>query len=602
MNNSPTVSHSEIQQALADILQNRTLYPHFQPIVDLRNRKIIGHEALIRGPADSPLAMPCELFSTAITYERLHQLELTSRQCSLESFARLKPGGKLFLNISASLLSSPEHTEGFTVELLEQLGIPQVDIVIELSEQHPFDNQGLTHHAVEHYRQLGFQIAVDDLGTGYSGLKLWSELNPEYVKIDRHFVNYVDQDPVKREFVRAICKISEKTGCMVIAEGIERYEEVEALMQLGVSIGQGYYLGMPHPEPLSCFRSVALPEIENKALDEAENIDDSALALLNEVPGVSLQDSVLSVSELFLQYPDVSALPVIEQGAPVGVVRRDKLLELFSTQYGRALYEKKPVARIYSKHVLLVESKLPLAQVSRMVTDQDDLQQEIIIVQDGCYLGMANLRDLLKRITELKLQNARYANPLTLLPGNVPINQEMNRLLSRTEDFHVAYFDLNHFKPFNDCYGYSRGDQVIRLMGELLVRHAEEGENFVGHIGGDDFVVIFRSLDWQFTCERILREFEKEVRELYSPRDLQRNGISATDRNGELCFFPLLGLAIGVVHPDPYRCSSFHEVAELAAMAKKEAKKMEKSCLFVSRRRSIVTAARFPKENKRLGS
>ena len=240
-----------------------------------------------------------------------------------------------------------------------------------------------------------------------------------------------------------------------------------------------------------------------------------------------------------------------------------------------------------SEDVLLVDSQLSLVEVSRLVTDQENsaLQQDIIITQDGCYLGMGNLRDLLKRLTELRIQDAQYANPLTLLPGNVPINNEVDRLLKQTADFHVAYFDLNNFKPFNDCYGYSKGDQVIRLLGELITRFAEHESNFIGHIGGDDFVVVYRAADWQLSCERILREFDQEVRAFYLPKDLQNEGMWSTDRTGVRSFFPLLGLAIGVVRPDPYRCESFHEVAELAAMAKKEAKRSICSSLFVSQRR-----------------
>ncbi|WP_286236748.1 GGDEF domain-containing protein [Neptuniibacter halophilus] len=572
---------------LLEILETEALYPHFQPIVDLKKNEVIGYEALIRGPAGSAMASPGALFQTAIENNLLHTLELLCRRRSLERFAELKPGGKLFLNISASLLGTPEHTEGFTAELLQQLGISIEDIVIELSEQHPFDQHGLTLSAVEYYRNMGFQVAVDDLGTGYSGLKLWSELNPEYVKIDRHFVSYIDRDAVKREFVRAIFNISNALGCQVLAEGIERQEEVATLMELGIGIGQGFYLGYPSPDPAPVWTPVALCESLKPQPVEQLKSSETAMALLRCAPAVAPEDPVLAVSELFFSHPEMTALPVVRDGVPVGVVRKSDLLELFSTQYGRALYEKKPAARLLSENVLFVESKMSLVEVSRLVTEQEHsaLQQDIIITEDECYLGMGNLRDLLKRLTELKIQNARYANPLTLLPGNVPINNELDSLLRQTADFHVAYFDLNNFKPFNDCYGYSKGDQVIRLLGELLGRHVSHPGNFIGHIGGDDFVVIFRTQDWELRCERILRDFDREVREFYSPKELQAGGIWASDRKGDSTFFPLLGLAIGVVHPDPYRCSSFHEVAELAAMAKKEAKRQSESSLFISQRR-----------------
>ncbi|MFY0676575.1 MAG: GGDEF domain-containing protein [Neptuniibacter sp.] len=592
---SEEVSAETRRKMLLEILESEALYPHFQPIVDLKKGLVIGHEALIRGPAGSVMASPGALFQTAIENNLLHTLELLSRRCSLEKFAELKSGGKLFLNISASLLGTPEHTEGFTSDLIQELGISLQDIVIELSEQHPFDQHGLSNNAVQYYRSMGFQVAVDDLGTGYSGLKLWSELKPEYVKIDRHFVAKIDREPVKREFVRAICNISNVMGCKVIAEGIERQEEAEVLLELGITYGQGFYLGYPSPEPQVSWSM--LNRNETAEVDESLSgmiHSETAQSLLRQTPAIAPSDTVLYVSEQFMANPDLASLPVVDQGTPLGVVKKSDLLELFSTQYGRALYEKKPASRILCEQVLLVERDLSLVEVSRLVTDQENhaLLQDIIITQDGCYLGMGNLRDLLKRITELKIQNAKYANPLTMLPGNVPINNEVERLLERTEDFYIAYFDLNNFKPFNDCYGYSKGDEVIRLVGELLTLHAKRADNFIGHVGGDDFVVIFRAQDWKLSCERILKQFDEEVRPLYAPKDLQHEGLWATDRQGNRTFFPLLGLAIGVVHPDPYRCGSYHEVAELAAMAKKEAKRTTTSSLFISRRR----CSNFPEE------
>ncbi|WP_415902158.1 EAL domain-containing protein [Neptuniibacter sp. QD29_5] len=575
---------------LFDILESESLYPHFQPIVDLKNNVVIGHEALIRGPAGTVMASPGALFQTAIENNLLHTLELLSRRKSLEAFAELNPGGQLFLNISASLLGTPEHTEGFTAELLQELGISIQDIVIELSEQHPFDQQGLTHAAVEHYRNMGFQVAVDDLGTGYSGLKLWSELKPEYVKIDRHFISDIDSDPVKREFVRSIYNISNTMGCKVIAEGIERQEEVKTIKELGINIGQGFYLGYPSPEPQTV-EPPAADVYESANAPRVENCE-TAHSLLRNAPTVSIQDTVLSVSDLFRTHPELSSLPVVHEGIPQGVVRRSSLFELFSTQYGRALYGKKPVERILSHDVLIVDAGMSLDEVSRLITEneQNVIQQDLIITQNDLYVGMGNVRDLLKRLTELKVQNAQYANPLTLLPGNVPINNEVDALLNQSADFHVAYFDLNNFKPFNDCYGYSKGDQVIRLLGELLVQHASYDSNFIGHVGGDDFVVIYRSPDWQLSCERIIREFDKAVKGFYCDADLKAGGIWASDRQDNRTFFSFLGLAVGVVHPDPCCCNSFHEVAELAAMAKKEAKKSAESAMFVSRRRCITTS------------
>ena len=97
---------------------------------------------------------------------------------------------------------------------------------------------------------------------------------------------------------------------------------------------------------------------------------------------------------------------------------------------------------------------------------------------------------------------ARYANPLTLLPGNVPIQEHIERLLQSQRPFAVAYCDLDHFKPYNDVYGYKRGDQVIQRLGRILVECAAPEVDFVGHIGGDDFIVVFENADWPERCAR----------------------------------------------------------------------------------------------------
>lgn len=572
---------------LIKLIETEQLYPHFQPIVDLRRGEVLGHEALIRGPDNSELYSPVTLFNTAMACGLEQRLELLCRRLSLEAYARLSLEGKLFLNVSASLLSTPEHRKGLTLEWLKSLNIPLDSIVIEISEQHPFDQRGLTLEALSYYKQMGFKVAVDDLGTGYSGLKLWSELQPDYVKIDRYFIHNVDREPIKRQFVKSICSIANGVGSQVIVEGVETHSELLTLKELGATIAQGFYLGMPTQQPeMACDSQAWLPR-KRRAGSEIE-MAETAAVLIHSAPALSSDDQMGNTVQLFSDNPQYDVLAVLEEGRPIGTVHRSDLLELFSTQYGRALYEHRPVTRILHSHAIIIEADTSLEQVSRLITEQDAvyLQQGLVITKGGQYQGIGNVRDLLKSITELKIRNARYANPLTLMPGNVPINREIDGLLKQTESFRVAYFDINFFKPFNDSYGYVKGDLLIQLLGELLTRHAN-GDNFAGHVGGDDFVVVFRTDDWQARCELILQAFDRAIREFYSPKDLDQGGILAASRNGEMVFYPLLSLSCGVVHPDPYGCASYHEVAELAAQAKKQAKQQEGSYLFISQRRKM---------------
>lgn len=122
-------------------------------------------------------------------------------------------------------------------------------------------------------------------------------------------------------------------------------------------------------------------------------------------------------------------------------------------------------------------------------------------------------------------------------------------------------------------------------MAQILSAHVDNQKDFVGHIGGDDFIVIYTSDDWQERCEHILRHFEREIRAFYSDADLEQGGIWGHDRQGNNAFYSLLSLSLGVVLPDLERCQSHHQVASLASDAKRQAKRHPGNSLFIDRRR-----------------
>ena len=573
-----------LAEELDRLLESRLLFPHFQPLVDLERGDIYGYEALIRGPSDSPLAFPDRLFATARACGRLQELELCCRYLSIQRFAELQLDARLFLNVSADLLLNPDYPSGTTLALVNKLGLAPESIVIELSEQQPFHDYALTRQVVNHYRRMGFKVALDDIGSGYSGLRLWLEMTPDYVKLDKHFIHQLERNPLKREFVKAIVSIAEGVGSKLIAEGIETLDELRTIQQMGIAVGQGFLFGRPQqvPELQLAIEHIRYDGQQRQAvMRSGERAGGVRRAIQPVLPDVLLG----SVAQLFQDAPELTALPVVERGMPVGIVKRAALLETFSTQYGRALYENKPVRRFMDRQPLIVDASLPLEQVSQALTEaeQVDIGDSFIITEDGYYAGLGSVRDVLRKMTELQVQHARYANPLTQLPGNVVLNQEVDGLLRTGADFRVAYCDLNNFKPFNDYYGFARGDQVIQFVGELMVRHCAGRSNLVGHIGGDDFIIIFRENDWRRRLQKALDEFQTSIGHFYDTQDIAAGGIPGRGRDGSHSFFGLLGIAIAVIHPDPMVCANYHDVAELAAEAKHEAKALQQSCIHESR-------------------
>ena len=189
-------------------------------------------------------------------------------------------------------------------------------VIIELTENQPTYDYELMREAVRHYRDMGFQIAIDDLGEGFSSLRLWSELRPEYVKIDMHFIQGINNDPVKLQFVRSIQEIAEKSNTLVIAEGIETQAELLVIRDVGVAYGQGYHLGRPHPQPARAapaevVKALARTGVAVYPRRGAEKNAATIVKLLNEVQTVPSNMTNNEVYEIFLKEPKLLILSLI---------------------------------------------------------------------------------------------------------------------------------------------------------------------------------------------------------------------------------------------------------------------------------------------------
>ncbi|MEK1907496.1 MAG: bifunctional diguanylate cyclase/phosphodiesterase [Pseudomonas sp.] len=566
---------TEQLSALGLILAHGDLHSLFQPIVSLSERRILGYEALTRGPSNSPLHAPIALFSVARNAGRLSELEQAARKSACRRFHELQLSGKLFLNVSPESLLEPSHQPGRTLKLLQDLGISPDQVVIELTEQAPIDDFSLLDTALHHYRAMGFSIALDDLGAGYSSLRLWSELRPDYVKIDRHFIDGIHLDAVKREFVGSILKMAKASRAQVIAEGIELVEELAVLTEMGVDLVQGYLLSRPLEQPPRDAHKL-LPRLDGIAAPLSEDSVDLG-ALLNEQPAVSQNTATAEVLEAFRAQANLNSLAVLdEQEQPVGIVHRHSLSEALLKPFATDLFARKPISRLMSEDFLAVDIGQSLQQVSRLLTSRarQRMEEDFIITQHGRYRGLGRVIDVLKLITERKIQQARYANPLTLLPGNVPIQQCLTRLLQQGREAVVCYVDIDSFKPFNDLYGYAKGDEVLLCLAQCLNERVDPSRDFVGHIGGDDFLLVLGSTDWRKRLNHLLEDFQSQCRRFYRDDHLQAGCFVAHNRQGKREEFPLLSLSIGVVHLHPQSCAHLDasQLAGLASEAKRHAK------------------------------
>jgi diguanylate cyclase (GGDEF)-like protein len=587
------MSHEEMRLHLEQILENARLMTLLQPVLDLVEGRVTGYEALTRGPSNSPLHAPQAMFRVAEYHGLLSTLDGACMRMALASFAKLNLPGRLFVNLSPRSLLDAGFTSNAILAALAKVGLSSSQLVIEITENATALDYGELRQAVSLLREAGIEVAIDDLGEGFSSLRLWSELKPAFVKIDKHFIAGIHQDPHKIQFVRSIRQLAEGAHSCVIAEGVESASELSVLKDLGIRYAQGYLIGRPSPVP------IRLPPREVEAClgsgmvsvfplpHGREGLRVSADKLVVPAPSVSPTTASQDVLDLMMQHHDLHAVAVVDKGIPVGIIHRPALLDRFISLYGRELHGKKPCRDLMDADPLIVDKATHMTELSELVVKKGKaaFTQGFIITTEGRYLGLGSGFDLMREVTEMQIVAARYANPLSGLPGNVPIQEHMERLLANEQTFITAYFDLDHFKPYNDVYGFRRGDDIIQLLARILRESCNPELDFIGHIGGDDFVVLFQSIDWEERCRSILARFERECLAQFSPEHVEAGGYRSEDRRGAMAFHSLVSLSIGAVLVDPSHFHQYREVARAASEAKRMAKRIEGSSLFIDQRR-----------------
>lgn len=240
--------YNDLKSEFFRILEQKQVYTVFQPIFGLKDGEIIGYEALGRGPADSPLHSPVDLLKIAEEEQKLFELDLLFRKKALEKAGSSGFNKLLFINVDPSIIKDPNFKKGFTRDMLLEFGISPKSIVFEITERTAIKDYQKFCEVLNNYIEQGYQIAIDDVGSGYSGLRTISEIRPHFIKIDMDLIRDIDNDQFKQSMVKALISISENSSIRLIAEGIETAEELKTLIRLGVQFGQGFFLQRPQAQ------------------------------------------------------------------------------------------------------------------------------------------------------------------------------------------------------------------------------------------------------------------------------------------------------------------------------------------------------------------
>ncbi|MDO3412548.1 GGDEF domain-containing protein [Saccharibacillus sp. CPCC 101409] len=309
------------------------------------------------------------------------------------------------------------------------------------------------------------------------------------------------------------------------------------------------------------------------------------------VPVVGASTKCEAVSELFTRNPRLEGIVVaVENGSPQ-LMMRIHFYQQIGTRYGFTLYMNRPVSELANRNPLLVDESEPITEVSLKAMNRPDEQlYDLVLVMRGARLsGVVSVRLLLLSVAEVRTQMATFMNPLTGLPGNRIIEDRLRQMLG-LEKFSVLYLDLDHFKSYNDSYGFKQGDLLIQSTANLLSGlFAGRSDTFLGHIGGDDYIAVLHHHEYEISCAQAIARFEQMKREFYRAEDLLRGFVTGENRAGVYEPIPLVSLSIAVVTNRMRSYDSIDEIVEEAARIKKRCKAVPGSIVFADNETAVCS-------------
>ncbi|MFJ5262653.1 EAL domain-containing protein [Streptomyces sp. NPDC088387] len=442
----------------------------FQPVVNLTTGGIAALEILARPESGDILAEA----------RRDPELDGAMAVLAVRAAVRKETMMPLHVNVFAGTLAdlgglTPLH------DAVRRAGRLPWEVTVDVSPPYTHVPHHALLEAVGALRQQGFRLSADGVGDGDVPLRLLTDMAPDLVKLDASLL-------ARSAAVKAMRTLCEELGALLAVEGVETEFQCAAARAAGAQLAQGELFAPPSRLPVA---DVYVPPLA----PAAGSLPRSGPSVREFVrPAALLPDnaSAAQVRALLTGSPDISGVLLVDRdGVPVRSVHRSRFLLSMSGRYGHALYADRPASKLgdpprtVGVHATAWEVLDVVADGDRARTSDD------VAVVDGygrC-VGVVRLADLVRALSETRVEEAAGLNPLTRLPGSDAITAEVDRRIADGRTFALSWLDVDHFKQVNDGAGFAAGDELIRSVGRVLQR-AADGSTRVGHIGGDDFLVL----------------------------------------------------------------------------------------------------------------
>ncbi|GAA3660859.1 diguanylate cyclase/phosphodiesterase [Lentzea atacamensis] len=460
----------------------------FQPLFNLNTGGVVAVEALAR-PHDGSVQ---DLLQTAFQAGLLTNADVGLACRAVRSAADHDLLLPLHINLLAiTVADRPEVMSPLYGALRDARRTPD-SIVIEVGEPYSRANRARLARGLQTLRNNGFRIALDCVGEGDVPLGLLTSASPDFIKLDREIVRTLPDDAARCALVRSLVHLGEYTGGQVVAEGVETEAQLTYLRKLGVGHAQGNMLAPPQRRPAVNAR------IAPEAVTETGEIRRHAGPRVTDFlhPATTLPEHATSeeVREVLASQPTVTGVVLVDdEGRPKWSVDRNRFLLAVTGPYGHALHAKREAARLADKpHIIGTEaSALDLLDVVAHANRERTNDDLIVVDHNERCMGVVRVADVVRGVAELKVEQAAALSPLTRLPGSDALAKEVDRRIEAGEIFAVSWLDVDSFKQVNDTVGFAAGDDLIREIGHDLAELANAFPGVqVGHVGGDDFLIL----------------------------------------------------------------------------------------------------------------
>ncbi|MGW1715851.1 EAL domain-containing protein [Streptomyces sp. NPDC002156] len=442
----------------------------FQPVVNLTTGGVAALEILARPESGDILAQA----------RRDPELDGRLAALAVRAAAARETLLPLHVNVFAGTLADLGGLAALHHAVREAGRLPW-EVTVDVVPPYTHVPQRALLEAVAVLRGEGFRICADGVGDGDVPLRLLTDLAPDLVKLDASLLD-------RPAAVRAMRTLCEQLSALLSVEGVETELQCAAAVSAGAQLAQGELFAPPARLPVA---DVYVPPLSPGTAATPPS-GPSVRQFVRPAALLPATASAGRVRALLTGAPDVSGVVLVDEtGVPVRSVHRSRFLLSMSGRYGHALYADRPAAKL-GDPPRTVGVDATAWEVLDVVADGDrDRTSDDVAVVDryGRCVGVVRLADLVRALAESRVEEAAGLNPLTRLPGSDAITAEVDRRITDGRMFALSWLDVDHFKRVNDGAGFAAGDELIRSVARVLA-HSASGSTRVGHIGGDDFLVL----------------------------------------------------------------------------------------------------------------